>query len=108
MRPPRKAAALQKLGKQAANDVVDRLGIGLAFGGLHYLTDKKFEDAFVARFEFGDVVGIFFDDFAGGLFDGVAADLGAEAFAGDYVGGGATCFKHGGENFLADGGSDFA
>jgi len=31
---------LQNL-EAAADDVVDRLRIGLAFGGLHYLTDKN-------------------------------------------------------------------
>jgi len=62
---------LQKLREQAADDVVDRLGIGLALGGFHYLADKEFEDAFVAGFEFGDVVGILLDHFAGRFFDGV-------------------------------------
>src|ERR1700757_1812294 len=99
---------LQKLRQQAADDVVDRLRIGLAFGGFHYLTDKKFEDAFVAGFEFSDVVGIFFDDFAGGLFDGVVRDLRSESFGSDDFGGRAAGFKHGGEYFFCDGGSDFA
>ncbi len=95
------------LREQAADDIVDRLRIGLALGGLHYLADEKFEDAFVARFELGDVVGIFFDDFAGGFFDGVVPDLHAEPFSSDDLSGGATGFKHSRENFLADGTSDF-
>jgi len=33
--------------------------------------------------------------------------LGAEAFGGDDVGGGAAGFKHGGENFFGDGTGDF-
>ncbi len=79
----------------------------MAASGLHDLADEKFEDAFVAGFELGDVVGIFGDDFAGGFFDGGIADLGAEAFGGYDVGGGAAGFKHGGENFFGDGASDF-
>ena len=100
--------ALQHLREQAADDVVDRLRIGLAFGGFHYLADEKFEDAFVAGFEFGDVVGIFLDHFACGFFDSVVPNLGAEAFGSDDFGGGAARFKHGGEDFLGDGGGDFA
>src|ERR1700732_5150345 len=96
---PREAGAT-KLREQAADDVVYRMRIGLALGGFHYLTDEKFEDAFVAGFEFGDVVGIFLDDFAGGFFDGVVPDLGAKALGGDDVGGGAAGFKHGGEDFF--------
>src|SRR5258708_15893053 len=78
--PPTRSGPLQMLREQAADDVVDRLRIGLAFGGLHYLADKKFEDAFVTGFEFGYVVGIFFDDLARGLFDGVVRDLRAAPF----------------------------
>ena len=36
-----------------------------------------------------------------------SADLRAEAFGGDNFRGGAAGFKHGGENFFADGGGDF-
>jgi hypothetical protein len=66
------------------------LRVGLALGGFHYLADEKLEDAFVAGFEFGDIVGVFLDDFAGGFFDGAGVDLGAEAFRGDDFGGGAS------------------
>jgi hypothetical protein len=82
------------------------LGISLAFGGFHYLAYEEFEDAFVARAEFGEVVGIFGDDFAGGGLDGAGvADL-SEAFGGNDFGGGAARVEHGGENFFADGAAD--
>src|SRR5260370_16680658 len=81
-------------GEELAEDVVDGLGVGLAAGGLHDLADEKFEDAFVAGFEFGHVVGIFGDDFASGLFDGSFADLGAKAFRGYDFGGGAARKAH--------------
>ena len=80
----------------------------MAARGPHDLADEKLEDAFVAGFELGDVVGIFFDDFADGLFNGRAiADLG-KPFCGDNFGGAATSFKHGGENFFGDGARDLA
>ena len=94
-------------GEELAEDVVDGLGVGLAAGGAHDLADKKLEDAFVAGLEFGDVVGVLGDDFAGGCFNCGFADLSAEAFGGDDVGGSAAGFEHGGENFFADGGGDF-
>ena len=76
-----KAVAIQTiLRKQLANYFVDGLRVGLAARGTHDLADKEFEDAFVAGFEFGDVVRIFRNDFAGGLLDGGVADLRAEAF----------------------------
>src|SRR5258707_2036858 len=94
-------------GEELAEDVVDGLGVGLAAGGLHDLADEKFEDAFVASFEFGYVGGFFGDDLSRGLFDGAVGYLGAEAFGGDDIGGGAAGFEHGGENFFGDGASDF-
>src|SRR5260370_23982623 len=87
-------------GEELAEDVVDGLGVGLAAGGLHDLADEKFEDAFVAGFEFGHVVGIFGDDFASGLVDGSFADLGAKAFGGYDFGGGGDGNPHGGGDFL--------
>jgi hypothetical protein len=56
-------------GEEFAEYVVDGLGIGLAFGGAHDLADEKFEHAFVAGFEFGNVVGVFGDYVARGLLD---------------------------------------
>ena len=82
-------------GEEFAKDVVDGLGIGLAAGRFHDLADEKFEDAFVASFLFGYVVGILGDDFTGGLLDGAIADLGAEAFGGNDLGGGAAGIEHG-------------
>jgi hypothetical protein len=52
--------------QELSEDVVYGLGIGLAACGAHDLAYEKFEDAFVAGFEFGNVVGIFSDDFTGG------------------------------------------
>src|SRR4029077_8246282 len=85
-------------GEEFAQDVIDGLGIAVAAGGFHALADEKFEDAFVAGFEFSDVVGILGDDFTGGLLDGAIADLGAEAFGGNNLGGGAAGVEHGCEN----------
>ena len=98
---------LQRLGEEFAEDVVYGLGVGLAAGGFHDLADEEFEDAFVAGFEFGDVFGIFGDDFAGGLLDGGVADLRAKALGGDDFGGAAAGFEHGGENFFGYGPSNF-
>src|SRR6267378_6175840 len=98
----------KKSGKQLTKDVVDGLGIGLAAGGFHDLADEKLEDAFVAGFEFGDVVGVFSDDFARGLLNRCVTDLCGEAFGGDDFGGTAAGFEHRGENFLAYGASDLA
>ena len=58
-------------GEEFAQDVVYGLGVGLAAGGLHDLAYEKFEDSFVAGFEFGDARGILGDDFAGGLLDDI-------------------------------------
>src|SRR5712664_255611 len=92
--------------QQLLQDLVYGLGIGLAASGAHDLADEEFEDAFVAGFVFGDIVGIFGDDFAGGLLDrGSIADL-RQAFGGDDFGGAAAGFKHGGEDFFADGAGD--
>src|SRR5712672_309811 len=90
MRPNSSAAPLQRIwdngkaaasrrtprksGEELAEDVVYGLGVGLAAGGFHDLADEKFEDAFVAGFEFGDVFGVFGDDFASGLLDGGVAN----------------------------------
>ena len=65
----------------------------MAAGGAHDLANKEFEDALVAGFVFGDIVGVFDDDFARGGFDGGVADLRAEAFGGDDVYGSAAGFK---------------
>src|SRR5690349_8675184 len=77
------------LRENLSEDVVDGLGVGLAAGGAHDLADEKLEDAFVSRFVLGDIVGVFGDDVADRGFDGGIGDLGAEAFGGDDVRGGA-------------------
>src|SRR5690242_20291384 len=94
--------------EESTEGVVDRLRIRLAAGGAHDLAHEEFKDALIAGFEFGDIVWILGDDFVGSGFDGGIADLGAKAFGRDDVRGGAARFKHGGENFFADGGGDFA
>jgi hypothetical protein len=58
-------------GKQLSQSVVDRLRAGLSAGGLHHLADKKLENAFIAGFELGNVVGVAGDDLASGRLDGV-------------------------------------
>lgn len=95
-------------GKKPAENVVDGLRIGLTASGAHHLTDEEFEDTFVAGLELRDVIGIFGDYVAGGLLDGGIIDLGAEPFGGDDVGGRAARIKHGGEDFLGDGGGELA
>src|SRR5260370_38031316 len=87
-------------GEELAEDVVNGLGVGLAAGGLHDLADEKFEDAFVAGFEFGHVVGIFGDDVASGFDDGGFADLGAQGFGGDDIGSSAGGVVPRGRNLL--------
>src|SRR5690348_12823929 len=89
--------------KKLSQDVVNGLGIGLAARGTHHLADEEFEDAFVAGFELGDVVGIFGDDFASGLLNGGGVHLSAEAFGSDDFGCASASFKHGDENFFGDG-----
>jgi len=68
---------------------------------------KNLENAFVAYFKLGDVVGILGDHFEGSLFDGSLADLGAKAFGGDDFGGAAAGVEHGYENLFTNGGGDF-
>src|SRR5713226_9031578 len=84
----------RKSGKELAEDVVDGLGVGLAAGGFHNLADEKFENAFVAGFELGDVILVFCDDFARGLLDRGVADLRGETFGDDDFGGVAAGFEH--------------
>src|SRR5579864_2697778 len=96
------------LGKKLPQNVVDGLRVGLAARGAHDLADEKLEDAFFAGFELGYVIGIFLDDFAGGLLESGFVDLGAEAFGGNDIGGRTTGVEHGRKNFFADGSSDFA
>src|SRR5580692_3968289 len=103
-----KCAPVRASREELSEDVVYGLGVGLAAGGAHDLAYEKLEDAFVAGFEFGDVVRIFFDDFVGGLFDGGFVDLGAEAFGSDDISGRAAGVEHGGENFFCDSGGDLA
>src|SRR5260370_27035020 len=94
--------------KQFAQDVVDGLRVGLAARSAHDLPDEKLEDAFVAGFVLGDVVGVFRNDVASGFDDGGFADLGTEAFGGDDVRGGTAGFEHSGDNLLAHRDGDFA
>ena len=70
-------------GKKLPQNVVDGLGAGLAASGTHDLADEEFEDTFVARFEFGQVVRIFVDDFAGYLLERAVVIDWREAFGGD-------------------------
>jgi hypothetical protein len=55
--------------EQFAQDVVDGLRISLTARGAHDLADEKLEDAFVAALKLGDVLGIFLNNLASGLFD---------------------------------------
>jgi hypothetical protein len=47
---PRRAAAATGLREHTADNIVNGLRIGLAFGGFHDLADEEFEDPFVAGF----------------------------------------------------------
>lgn len=78
----------------------------MAASSTHNLANEKFEDALVAGFELGDVIGILGDDIAGRLLDGRIIDLSAETFGGDDFGGRAARIKHGGKDFFRDGGGE--
>src|SRR5215469_2415449 len=99
---------MQTLRQQAPDDVVDGLRIRLALGGFHHLTNKEFEDTFVAGPEFRHVVGVFLDHFASRSFNRIVADLCTKPFGGDDLRGGAARIEHLGEDFLADGGSNLS